>query len=115
MLLRRYATQLQRTNLVEIYKAEPYFRFVYEVGNIKWSFVVLYDYFQQRILEGNVTQTETTTTSSGTSFTTQTTSSSSSGSSSQTSASSASSSSSSGSSSDLSQQWQTIREYTQDQ
>ena len=60
MLQGRYYSQLSQARLVELYKAEPYFKLVYEKGRMKWSFIALYDYFQKRIIAGNVTQTEMT-------------------------------------------------------
>jgi len=63
LLIKKYSNLLGNyPQIVSLQEAQPYFKIVYQVADTNYSFIVLYDYFQNRILQGNLTSLKTVTT-----------------------------------------------------
>jgi hypothetical protein len=63
LLIKKYSNLLGNyPQIVSLQEAQPYFKIVYQVADTNYSFIVLYDYFQNRILQGNLTSLRTVTT-----------------------------------------------------
>lgn len=76
LLINKYNNLLGNIpTIVSIAVAPPYYQLVYQVDSTNYSFIVLYDYFQNRILQGNLTTSKAVTTyTQSTSNSTQTSS-----------------------------------------
>jgi hypothetical protein len=56
LLIKKYNNLLGNApTIVSLDEALPYYKLVYQVSNSNYSFIILYDYFQNRILQGNLT------------------------------------------------------------
>jgi hypothetical protein len=63
LLIKKYSNLLGNyPQIVSLQEAQPYFKIVYQFADTNYSFIVLYDYFQNRILQGNLTSLKTVTT-----------------------------------------------------
>ena len=63
LLIKKYSNLLGNyPQIVSLQEAQPYFKIVYQFADTNYSFIVLYDYFQNRILHGNLTSLKTVTT-----------------------------------------------------
>jgi hypothetical protein len=90
LIINQYSNFLgQRPSILSISQQEPYYQFRYQVADNNYTFFVMYDFIQNRIIHGNITitrrgevaagQTSTGTTSTSASSSTTTTTSSQSG------------------------------------
>jgi hypothetical protein len=63
LLLNKYGNLLGKSpTIVSLALALPYYQVVYQVDSTNYSFIILYDYFQNRILQGNLTTSKSVTT-----------------------------------------------------
>lgn len=63
LLINKYGNLLGKSpTIVSIALALPYYQLVYQIESTNYSFVILYDYFQNRILQGNLTTSKSVTT-----------------------------------------------------
>jgi hypothetical protein len=64
LLINKYSNLLGRSpTIVSLALALPFYQIVYQVDTTNYSFIILYDYFQNRILQGNLTTSRSVTTS----------------------------------------------------
>jgi hypothetical protein len=65
LLRQKYGNLLgSNPTIASLAEALPYYQVVYQVDSTSYSFIVLYDYFQNRILQGNLTTYKAVSTSS---------------------------------------------------